>query len=183
MTASVSTAAAPAHQVPGGAAPTGHPRPQPGSRPSPRKPLRLVPPLRTGAPRAPFVVLLGTLLTGGLAGLLLLHTALAQDSFRLYDLKVRSAVLTDREQALEQLVAREASPRRLAAKAEALGMVRSVNPAFIRLSDGKVLGRPKAGVAPPAPVAAAPAAPVTGASATPTAAASPAASTSSRPRR
>ncbi len=116
--------------------------------------LRLVPPLRTGAPRAPFVLLLGTLLVGGLVGLLVLHTALAEDSFRLHDLKVRSALLTDRGQALEQQVAAEAAPRRLAARAEAMGMVRSENPAFIRLSDGKVLGRPKAGVAPAvAPVA------------------------------
>ena len=30
-------------------------------------------------------------------------------------------------------------------------MVRSENPAFIRLSDGRVLGRPKAGVRPAAP--------------------------------
>ena len=96
-------------------------------------------------------MLLGTLLTAGLAGLLFLHTALAEDSFRLHDLKNRSALLTDREQALEQLVALEASPRRLSARAEALGMVRSENPAFIRLSDGKVLGKPKAGVAPPPP--------------------------------
>ena len=130
--------------------PAGVPRPARGPA-APR--LLLVPPLRTGAPRAPFVVLIGTLLTAGLAGLLFLHTALAEDSFRLHDLKVRSAVLTDREQALEQEVALEASPRRLAARAEAMGMVRSENPAFIRLSDGRVLGRPKAGVAPPPPPA------------------------------
>ena len=73
----------------------------------------------------------------GLAGLLFLHTALAEDSFRLHDLKSARPLLTDREQALEQEVAQEASPRRLAAGAEALGMVRSENPAFIRLSDGK----------------------------------------------
>jgi hypothetical protein len=158
------------------ARPLGGARPQPG-----RKPLRLVPPLRTGAPRAPFVVLLGTLLTGGLAGLLFLHTALAEDSFRLHDLQVRSAVLTDREQALEQEVALEASPRRLAAKAEALGMVRSENPAFIRLSDGKVLGKPKAGVAPPPPPAPSPAA-SSSASPSPSTAGTPSASTSSRPR-
>jgi hypothetical protein len=147
-----------------------------------RKPLRLVPPLRTGAPRAPFVVLLGTLLTGGLAGLLFLHTALAEDSFRLHDLKVRSAVLTDREQALEQEVALAASPRRLAARAEALGMVRSENPAFIRLSDGKVLGKPKAGVAPPPPPAPSPSASGS-ASPSPSTAGTPSAATSSRPRR
>jgi hypothetical protein len=166
--------------VPSHARPVG---PLTGRTPGPaRKPLRLVPPLRTGAPRAPFVVLLGTLLTGGLAGLLFLHTALAEDSFRLHDLKVRSAVLTDREQALEQEVAQEASPRRLAAKAEALGMVRSENPAFIRLSDGKVLGKPKAGVAPPPPPAPAPSASGS-ASPSPSASTTPSASSSSRPRR
>lgn len=117
--------------------------------------LALVPPVRTGAPRAPFVILLGMLLVGGLAGLLFLHTALAEDSFRLQDLRNRSAALTAHEQALEQEVAVAASPRRLAARAEALGMVRSENPAFIRLSDGKVLGKPKPGVAPPPPTAAA----------------------------
>jgi hypothetical protein len=102
------------------------------------------------------VVLVGTLLVGGLVGLLVLHTALAEDSFRLHDLRTRSALLTDREQALEQQVAAAASPKTLAVKAEALGMVRSENPAFIRLSDGKVLGKPQAGVAPPPPVIAKP---------------------------
>lgn len=118
--------------------------------------LALVAPSPVHTPRAPFVMLLGALLTAGLAGLLFLHTALAEDSFRLHDLQNRSAGLTDREQALQQEVARAASPRRLAARAEALGMVRSVNPAFIRLADGKVLGRPRPGVAPVAPVAPAP---------------------------
>lgn len=146
---STSSARAPAPRpssvVPGGSRTVAGARPAPGHR------LSLVPPPRTGAPRAPFVVLLGTLLTAGLAGLLVLHTALAEDSFRLQDVKNRSALLADREQALAQEVAREAAPRRLAARAEALGMVRSVNPAFIRLSDGVILGRPRPGVA-PAPV-------------------------------
>ena len=115
--------------------------------------LRLVPPVRRPAPKAPFVVLLGALLTTGLAGLLYLHTALAEDSFRLHDLATRSAVLADQEQALEQEVAEAASPSRLAERAEAMGMVRSENPAFIRLSDGAVLGKPKPGVAPPPPPA------------------------------
>lgn len=129
----------------------------PAARPQPRRArLSLVPPLRTGAPRAPFVLLLSTLLGGGLAGLLFLHTALAEDSFRLQDLQARSAVLTDREQVLQQQVAEEASPKRLAERAERLGMVRSVNPAFLRLSDGKILGKPRPGVAPPPPPAATP---------------------------
>jgi hypothetical protein len=129
-------------------------RPSPATRELSSR-LALVPPPRTGAPRAPFVILLGLLLVGGLAGLLFLHTSLAEDSFRLQDLRNRSAALTAHEQALEQEVARAASPRRLAARAEALGMVRSENPAFIRLSDDTVLGKPKPGVAPPPPTAAA----------------------------
>jgi len=120
--------------------------------------LRLVPPVRRPAPRAPFVVLLGSLLAAGLGGLLYLHTSLAEDSFRLHDLMTRSAVLADREQALEQEVALEASPTRLAQRAESLGMVRSPNPAFIRLSDGAILGKPKPGVAPPPPPAPTPSA-------------------------
>ncbi|MGZ4589458.1 MAG: hypothetical protein ACXV2I_01540 [Actinomycetes bacterium] len=125
-----------------------------GTRPAPSRPrLSLVPPMSADAPRAPFVVLVACLLVAGLGGLLFLHTALAEDSFRLHDLQVRSALLDDQEQALEQQIALEASPQRLAARARTLGMVRSENPAFIRLSDGRILGQPKAGVAPPPPPA------------------------------
>jgi hypothetical protein len=148
--------------------PAGIPRPGPV-----RTRLSLVPPMAANAPRAPFVVLVASLLVAGLGGLLFLHTALAEDSFRLHDLQVRSALLADREQALEQQIALEAAPSRLAARAQVLGMVRSENPAFIRLSDGRILGKPKAGVAPPPSVAppspgssASPAAPPSGAPAT-----------------
>jgi hypothetical protein len=128
--------------------PTGQPRPKP-----PRARLLLVPAVSSEAPRAPFVVLVACLLVAGLGGLLFLHTALAEDSFKLHDLQVRASVLQDQQQALEQLLALEASPRRLSDRAQALGMVRSENPAFIRLSDGRILGKPKAGVAPPPPPA------------------------------
>jgi hypothetical protein len=122
----------------------GTPRPAPA-----RSRLALVPPMTADAPRAPFVMLVAGLLVAGLVGLLFLHTQLAEDSFRLHDLQVRAAVLDDKEQALEQRIAFLAAPSRLAAQAHALGMVRSENPAFIRLSDGRILGKPKAGVAPP----------------------------------
>ena len=125
-------------------------RPGRAARPTPVRPrLTVVPPLRAPAPKAPFVLLVGALLTAGLGSLLFLHTAIAEDSFRLHDLAARSAVLADREQALEQEIAVMAAPQRLAARATALGMVRSENPAFIRTSDGRILGKPKAGVAPP----------------------------------
>ena len=124
-------------------------RPHPARPTSVRPRLTVVAPLRAPAPRAPFVLLVGALLTAGLGGLLFLHTTIAEDSFRLHDLTTRSAVLTDRQQALEQEIAALAAPQRLASRARGLGMVRSENPAFIRTSDGRILGKPKAGVAPP----------------------------------
>jgi hypothetical protein len=137
--------------------------------------------MSANAPRAPFVVLVASLLVAGLGGLLFLHTALAEDSFRLHDLQVRSALLDDTEQALEQEIAWEASPKRLAARAQALGMVHSENPAFIRLSDGRVLGKPKAGVAPPPPVPTAAPTPGSSASPAPTASSGPSGAASPQP--
>jgi hypothetical protein len=130
------------------------PAPKPtrtAGQPRAKPPLALVPAVPSNAPRAPFVVLVVSLLVAGLGGLLFLHTALAEDSFRLHDLQVHSALLENEQQALEQRLALEASPKRLSVRAQALGMVRSENPAFIRLSDGRILGKPKAGVAPPPP--------------------------------
>jgi hypothetical protein len=101
------------------------------------------------------VVLVVALLAVGLLGLLLLNTVLNQDAFTLHQLEQRTAVLTDREQALVERVAVEESPARLAARARALGMVPSSSPAFIRAADGAVVGVPAP--ATPAPVDAEPA--------------------------
>jgi hypothetical protein len=78
----------------------------------------------------------------GLGGLLVLNTVLAQDAFRLHDLEGAVAVLTDQEQALQQQVARLAAPARLTHRARAMGMVPMAGPAFLRTSDGAILGRP-----------------------------------------
>ncbi|HWG94199.1 MAG TPA: hypothetical protein VNU66_08255 [Mycobacteriales bacterium] len=102
--------------------------------------LRLVPDVRTGAPRAPFVALVVVLLAGGLLGLLALNTALAQDAFRLHGLTVEGRALADREQVLEREVEELRTPRNLAERARALGMVPAGSPAFLRLEDGAVLG-------------------------------------------
>jgi len=129
---------------------TAAPAPAP---PSPReRHLTIVPPRRWRAPRAPFVLLVITLLVGGLVTLLLLNTALAQGAFVIHDLESQSAQLADREQALQQEVALEASPARLAKRARQLGMVPSENPVFLRTSDGRVLGVPQPATAPPRPV-------------------------------
>ncbi len=106
--------------------------------------LALVPAARAAARgplrRSPFVAVVVSLLAAGLLGLLVLNTALAQDAFRLHTLKQESRALEDREEALRREVEALQSPSELAGRAAELGMVPAGPPAFLRLSDGAVLG-------------------------------------------
>jgi cell division protein FtsB len=110
--------------------------------------LRLVPQARSKAARTPFVVVLVALLGGGLLGLLALNTVLAQDAFRLHALKTQGRELAVREQALQREVESLRTPQALAARAQEMGMVPAGPPAFLRLSDGAVIGVPEPGLAP-----------------------------------
>ena len=115
------------------------PAPAPATRPAP--PLRLVPaPRRRVARRTPFVLLIVTVLGVGLVALLLLNTGVAQDSFQLTDLRRQSALLQDREEALEQEIAQLSTPDRLAKEAERLGMQPGSGPVFIEVPGGTILG-------------------------------------------
>lgn len=116
----------------------------PTGRPAPRGPLR----------RSPFVAVVVSLLGAGLLGLLMLNTALAQDAFRLHTLKQDSRALEDREEALRREVEALQSPQELAGRAAELGMVPAGPPAFLRLSDGAVLGSTAPAEAPVPPDAA-----------------------------
>ena len=87
-----------------------------------------------------------TVLAVGLVGLILMSTVLQAQSFE-------SARL-DRQADRAADPAAGASPARstgcrapanVASRAIAIGMVPNANPAFLRLSDGKVLGKPAAG--------------------------------------
>lgn len=118
--------------------------------------LRLVPQRRSSAPRAPFVTMVVLLLAVGLLGLLALNTVLAQDAFRLHALEQEHKALVDREQTLEREVETLRTPRNLAERARALGMVQGSTPAFLRLPDGTVLGAEVPAQAPVPPEAPAP---------------------------
>jgi hypothetical protein len=135
------------------------------------------------APRAPFVALVLAVLGAGLVGLLLLNTALAQGSFRQHDLQRRTAGLQDREQQLQIMVDSAGTPGSLAAAARNLGLVPADDPGFLQLTDGKVLGQPKAATKPkkkaPAPTLST--TPVTGAGARPSPNASGRPSASAKP--
>lgn len=97
--------------------------------------LRLLPGGRTGAPRAPFVVLVLLVLGAGLVGLLLLNTNLQQSSFELRDLEQETRLLRDRHAELTRQVAQLAAPEELASRADALGMVPAQERQYLVLDD------------------------------------------------
>jgi cell division protein FtsB len=105
--------------------------------------LRLVNPVRSRARRAPFVVVVLLVLSVGLVGLIVGSTVLQSQSFQQAKLDKEIATLHTQQQSLSREVDRLHSPGSIADSAGALGMVRNTNPAFLRLSDGKVLGKPK----------------------------------------
>ena len=106
--------------------------------------LTVVPGRAARAPRVPFVTLVSLLLVGGVAGLLLFNTHMQQGSFVASSLEETAAVLAGKEESLRMQVHRLREPQHVAARAKRLGMVPATSPAFIRLSDGKVLGSPVA---------------------------------------
>jgi Tfp pilus assembly protein PilO len=66
--------------------------------------------------------------------LLIINTALAQDAFKLQQLKQQATVLADQREAILRQVAEKSSPENLAQSATQLGMIASTNPRFLDLS-------------------------------------------------
>jgi cell division protein FtsL len=106
--------------------------------------LRLVRPVRSRARKAPFVVVVMTILSIGLVGLIVLSTILQAQSFEAEKLNSQAAALETQQQLLTREVDKLQSPANVARRAIQFGMVPNTNPAFLRLSDGKVLGKPEA---------------------------------------
>jgi hypothetical protein len=109
----------------------------------PERQLRAVPARAEAPARAPFVLLVVAILGVGLVGLLLLNTSLQRGSFAIHDLSRQTAKLAEREENLDQRLARLKAPENLASRAQRMGMVPNPNPVFLRLSDGAVLGDAK----------------------------------------
>ncbi len=109
--------------------------------------LALVPAPVGGAPRAPFAVFVALILAVGVVGLLMFNTQMQQASFRATELSERAERLAAERQALDMELDRLRDPQRLAVAGRELGMVMPPVPAFLRLSDGRVLGTPTAATA------------------------------------
>lgn len=106
--------------------------------------LRLVRPVRSRARKAPFVVVVLTVVSIGLVGLIIMSTVLQAQAFEASKLQREARSLATQQQALGRDIDRLQSPANVAREAIAIGMVPNANPAFLRLSDGKVLGKPEA---------------------------------------
>jgi hypothetical protein len=106
--------------------------------PAPRQLKVVAPPELRG--NGVFLGLCVVLLLGGFVGVLMLNTAMAKGSYTMRDLQRRSDELTDTQDALRHTIDGLSGPGPLAKRARELGMVPAATPAFLRLSDGKVLG-------------------------------------------
>lgn len=104
--------------------------------------LTVVPSRRFRAPRAPFAVLVLAILAAGVFGLLMFNTHMQQASFHANALQRQADALSAERQALEMELERLRDPQAVAAAGRKLGMVPPVSPAFIRLGDGTVAGKP-----------------------------------------
>ncbi len=102
--------------------------------------LTVVPRGRTSAPRTPFVILVAVVLLGGVVLLLMFNTSMQQASFRATKLEERATLLNAKKQQLRMELDTLRDPQRVSEAAARLGMVPITTPAFLRLSDGSVLG-------------------------------------------
>ncbi len=105
--------------------------------------LRVVRPIRSRASRAPFVSVVMVMLSIGLVGLIVMSTVLQAQSFEAAKLSSEAKALQIQQQSLSREVEQLLSPANVARRALVFGMVPNTNPAFLRLSDGKVLGKPE----------------------------------------
>jgi hypothetical protein len=104
--------------------------------------LTVVPRTRTRTSQLPFVMLVSFVLLAGVIGLLMFNTSMQQASFAATSMEQQAATLTAREQTLRMELDQLRDPQRIARQAQEMGMVLPTAPAFLRLSDGKVLGTP-----------------------------------------
>lgn len=92
--------------------------------------------------RVPFILVCMAILATALVSVLLLNTSMAHGSYEERDLQAQLARLSEREQALVAALDAQSSPAELARRARELGMVQDSTPAFVRLSDGTIVGDP-----------------------------------------
>jgi hypothetical protein len=98
--------------------------------------LKLVPEPSAGrqADRRFFAVFVSAVGVFGLLLLLLVNTLLAQDAFKLSELKAEAKLVSDQREAIAREIDAISSPEALAQKAAELGMKPSIVPNFLELN-------------------------------------------------
>lgn len=132
--------------------------PGPLSPPSPSRHLRPVAPAEPrrgrgirrapGARRRPkafFAYLTAGVMFGVMVAQMLLSVALESGAYEIAHLQTANKEATRTFDKVSQDIDRLASPQHLARNAEALGMLSNNTPAYLRLSDGALLGAPSSG--------------------------------------
>lgn len=105
--------------------------------------LALVPARTPNARRTPFAVLVFLLLAGGVVGLLMFNTHMQQNAFKATALQRTADDLVAQKQGLDMELQQLRDPQHVALAARRLGMVLPANPAFLKLSTGRVIGDPE----------------------------------------
>jgi hypothetical protein len=116
--------------------------------------LRLVAGHAPQKPKTPFVLLVLSLLGGGLVALLLLSSASSADAFTQRNLQQSNQALSLREQQLARDVAASEAPGQLAKRAKELGLVEGAEPGFLIVEPNgraRVEGSPVPATSPPPP--------------------------------
>ena len=116
--------------------------PEEPTNPAPN--LSLVPPLRSTVSTVGFVLIVMALVALGLSLVMVVTTSVASQSKELSELRKEAVLLEYRAASLTTRVQEISSTASLAMRASDLGMVPNVYPAFIRISDGVILGEPTA---------------------------------------
>jgi hypothetical protein len=117
-------------------------RPRGTSKPSAatawRGPLRNT----SGVPRAPFILLVLCMLGGGLICLLVINTTLGGASFQIDKLQQSANARELQVQRLEEQIAADEAPAKIAQEACLLGMRPQQRPSYLDLRTHKVLSQP-----------------------------------------
>ncbi len=117
--------------------------PRPGRQTQDRPRLRPVPGVRRRMATVPFVMVVAVLLAVGMVGLLVLTTALQDQTFGVQRTQREANTLAIRLSALQDQVATARSIQNLSVAAQHLGMRPNPYGAQIRITDGAVLGEPR----------------------------------------
>lgn len=119
-------------------------RPHPTRVPESRPALHAVPRPRPRRPRLAYGIVAVAGAVAIVTAQMMLSVMTTQTSYRIADLTTQQRQATLQRQVLHEDVAGLGSPQYLAANAEAMGMVINQSPSYLRLSDGAIIGTPKA---------------------------------------